>query len=405
LAQGIRINYCEALLRGFQAKHGDSYAVSQIPVIVRALVRDFASDKPARKAPIVALLEDSVALESDLFNELTNAMIASPAMRGRDGIPALFDAQRSALRGTLGTQLDSSKWEKVENLLSVVMVNYYVFEVGRRPQKYPTLQRCMCPALQTTLQGREVNTFLLDPNASTFTSFKWDARTRDDISRALIACDKNLTVYVDKTRAPGISTYQLYLRKEDHIFENFRRTWLAKRERYRDMLRQISRFGYVENSRYAHLWSEDLNYMETLVLPQGPLSGRRYFLWSTSSIFHDEVTRKIKEQGGRVVAIADIDGPDVMGIGDGRPLDYSGSVLRYWQPVVYHVNEIFHHLQDIAPADVNTGSSQHQTATEVNERKRKADHSEPLAENSNLAGQNKRPMTNKEVEIIDLMDD
>ena len=406
MAPGIGITYCEALLRGFQA-NGDSYAVSQIPVIVQAIVRDLASDELARKAPIVALLEVSLNLESNLFNDLIDAMVTSPAMKGRDGIPALF-AQGSGRSGILETQPDSPQHSKVEYFLSAVLLHYYVFEVGRPPQRYPTFQRCMCPALQSSPQGREVNDSLLNPNASTFTSLKWDAKTRDNVSRALIDCDKKLTVYVDKQRAPGTSTFQLYLRKEDHIFENLQRRWSAKRSRYRDMVSQFPMLGFLQDSRYAYLKSEDWKYMETLVLPQGPLSLRRYFIWSLSAIFREEFTRKIEQQGGRVLDVPDIDGPDVVGIGDGRPLNYDGSILRYWQPVMIHANEMLHHLQELAPAsaiaNVNAPSSEHQAPTEPNERKRKADHLEPLAENSNLAGQHKRPMTGKEVEIIDLSD-
>ncbi|KAI1617338.1 hypothetical protein EDD36DRAFT_161039 [Exophiala viscosa] len=409
LAPGIGINCCQALLHGFQGTHGDAYAVSQIPVVVRAIVRDFASDELARKAPIAALLEDSIELEGDLFNDLINALIASPAMRGRKGIPSAFDAQRSGLSRTLKTQPDSSQREKIEKLFSDMMVNYHVFEVGRRPQKYPNFQRCMCPALQTSPKGQEVNAFLLSPNVSTFTSVKWDARTRDDISRALIDCDKKLTVYVDKVRGQGISMYQLYLRKEDHIFEDRQRTWRAKRNRYRDMLSQIADLGFLQDSRYAYLRSEDWKYMETLVLPQGPLSLRRYFTWSLSAIFREELTRKIEQQGGRVLDIPDIDGPDVIGIGDGRPLDFAGSTLRYWQPPMVHANEMLHQLQQMASAsanaNVNAASGEYQALTDLNARKRKADHLEPLAESSNLAGQQKRPMRGKEVEIIDLVDD
>ncbi|KAI1629114.1 hypothetical protein EDD37DRAFT_37279 [Exophiala viscosa] len=409
LAPGIRINDSEALLHGFQMKQGDSYAVSQIPVTVRAIVRDLASDELARKAPIVALLEESLKLESDLFNDLINAMVTSPAMKGRDGIPALFDAQRSGQGRIVKIQPNSAQRSKVEDFLNAVSLHYYVFEVGRPPQGYPTLQRCICPALQSTPQGREVNGFLLNPKASTFTSSKWDARTRDDVSRALTDCDRQLTVYVDKKRAPGSSTYQLYLRKEDHIFEDRQRTWRAKRNRYRDMLSQIADLGFLQDSRYAYLKSEDWKYMETLVLPQGPLSLRRYFTWLLSAIFREELTRKIEQQGGRVLDIPDIDGPDVIGIGDGRPLDFAGSTLRYWQPPMVHANEMLHQLQQMASAsanaNVNAESGEYQALTDLNARKRKADHLEPLAESSNLAGQQKRPMRGKEVEIIDLVDD
>lgn len=135
----------------------------------------------------------------------------------------------------------------------------------------------------------------------------------------------------------------------------------------------------------------------------------------------DELTNMIELQGGRVLATKDIDGSDVVGITDGRPLNYDGSILRYWQPVIIHVNDMFRQLQEMATSDTgstgrhtevvpaHTEPDQRQaaaaTATAAHERKRKAEHLGPLAEIPNLAGQNKRPMTDKQVEIVDLVND
>lgn len=270
---GIGINYCEALLRGFLTLHGNPYAASQISVIVRTMIRDLESDDTARKAPIVAILNDTPRLETDLFNDLLGVMIASPAMRERHGIPDSFETQRYGLSQDFHTQTDPVRREKLEHLLSSVVLNYHVYEVGRPPQKYPTLQRCMWPALQSSwagMQGWQVNSFLVDPNVSEFTSSKWTGRIRDDISRTLSDFDRSLTVAIDKIRVPGSSTLQLHLRKVDSVWESLQQSWLGKRDRYKNMLDQILRLGFLRDSRYDFLRTEDGRYMETLVLRQGP---------------------------------------------------------------------------------------------------------------------------------------
>ncbi|KAK5028493.1 hypothetical protein LTS07_006584 [Exophiala sideris] len=405
LEPGIGLNYCEALLRGFQAKPGDRYAVSRIPVIVQAVMRELKSDGIARTAPIVRLLHDSLKLEPNLCDGLIDAMIGSPAMRRRHGIPALFDAQFGVLNGIAVAQPPPSQREKLESFLSSVLMNYFVFEVGRPPQRYPTLNRSICYDLQKWPQGKRINRFLQDPNQLTFISTKWTGQMRDNIIRVLEASDANLSVAIDKIRSGTASTLQLHLRKVDYPCDNLLKTWVSRYVRYQEMLKQTHALGFLKDSKYTFLQSGDWRYMESLVLPQGPLLSKRFFIGLLSTTTPDELTRMIEQQGGRVVAIEDIDGPDVVGINGPQPLSYERNVLRYWQPKIVHEYGMLRDLQEMANAIVHTGPGQHQTTTEANERKRKADHLEPLAENSNLAGQNKRPMTNKEVEIVDLMDD
>ena len=116
-------------------------------------MRGLESDGIAQTAPVVSLLADSVKLETDLFNGLIDAMIGSPAMKRRHGIPALFDAQCVGLSRIAQAQPSPPQREKLESFLSSVLMNFYVFEVGRPPQKYPTLKRCFCFPLQNLPEG------------------------------------------------------------------------------------------------------------------------------------------------------------------------------------------------------------------------------------------------------------
>jgi hypothetical protein len=108
----------------------------------------------------------------------------------------------------------------------------------------------------------------------------------------------------------------------------------------------------------------------------------------------------IEKQGGRVVSIEEIDGPDVIGINArwAAPLNFSGSSLRYWQPRIVSEDEMLRVLRECQEKPSRVDG------------KRKVDASmehPPLTENPNSAGSNKRRKTHEDdkVEIIDLVDD
>ena len=104
----------------------------------------------------------------------------------------------------------------------------------------------------------------------------------------------------------------------------------------------------------------------------------------------------IEKQGGRVVSIEEIDGPDVIGINaSSEPLNFVGSSLRYWQPRIVSEDEMLRVLREC----------QEKPALDGKRKVDSMDH-DPCTESPNSAGPNKRPKTHDDgVEIIDLVDD
>jgi hypothetical protein len=169
----------------------------------------------------------------------------------------------------------------LDGLFESLATNFYVFQVGRHPQRFPNLQRMHCSSLCRLPQGQEVNRFLQDPQAEEFTSVGWDSRTRDNIMRLVQSEDLDLTVRIDKVRPA--KTYQMHLRKVDHVYDKAWNTWSGKRSRYLRMIEQLHCQGFLRDdrcpNRYPYLKTEDLHIMESRVLPHDrPLYPNKYFI-------------------------------------------------------------------------------------------------------------------------------
>ncbi|KAK5457113.1 hypothetical protein LTS15_004894 [Exophiala xenobiotica] len=413
-APGMDIYYCEALLRGLlQVQHSgadaDAFAfvTAQLPAIVHTVITVLKAGEISVHAPIARLIVDAGTLNIDLCNPLVRAILDSPAMRSRQGginIPAMFENQLGAIIELHARRIRPDQIATLNGLFESLATNFYVFQVGRHPQRFPNLQRMYCSSLCHLPQGQEVNRFLQDPQAEEFTSVGWDSRTRDNIMRLVQSEDLDLTVRIDKVRPA--KTYQMHLRKVDHVYDKACNTWSGKRSRYLRMVEQLHCQGFLRDdrcpNRYQYLKTEDLHIMESRVLPHDrPLYPNKYFIWSLSRTTTPvELTAMIEKEGGRVVPIEEIDGPDVIGINARwpAPLNFSRSSLRYWQPRIVSEDEMLRVLRECQEKPSRVDG------------KRKVDasmHHQPLAENPNSAGHSKRRKTHDDdnVEIIDLVDD
>ncbi|KAK5418545.1 hypothetical protein LTR06_002295 [Exophiala xenobiotica] len=411
-APGMDIYYVEALLRGLlQVQHSDAdadaFVTAQLPAIVHTVMTVLLAGEISVHAPIARLIVDAGTLNIGLCSPLVHAILHSPAMRSRQGgtnIPAMFENQLGDIIELHARRIRPGQIAILDGLFESLARNFYVFQVGRHPQRFPNLQRMPCSSLCHLPQGQEVNRFLQDPQAEEFTSVGWDSRTRDDIMRLMQSEDLDLTVRIDKVRPA--KTYQMHLRKVDNVYDKAWNTWSGKRSQYLRMIEQLRSQGFLRDdghpNRYRHLKTQDLHLMESRLLPHDrPLYPNKYFIWSLSrTTTPAELTAMIEKQGGRVVSIEEIDGPDVIGINarSATPLNFSRSSLRYWQPRIVSEEEMLRVLRECE-----------EKASRV-EGKRKVDASmehQPLTENPNSAGHSKRRKTHDDdkVEIIDLVDD
>nr|KAK5441315.1 hypothetical protein LTR18_007159 [Exophiala xenobiotica] len=411
-APGMDIYYVEALLRGLlQVQHSDAdadaFVTAQLPAIVHTVITVLHAGEISVHTPIARLIVDAGTLNIDLCRPLVLAIVNSPAMRSRQGgtnIPAMFENQLGDIIELHAGRVRPDRRAIFNRLFEFLARNFYVFQVGRHPQRFPNLQRMHCSSLCHLPQGQEVNRFLQDPQAEEFTSVGWDSRTRDNIMRLVQSEDLDLTVRIDKVRPA--KTYQMHLRKVDHVYDKAWNTWSGKHSRYLRMIEQLRSQGFLRDdghpNRYRHLKTQDLHLMESRLLPHDrPLYPNKYFIWSLSrTTTPAELTAMIEKQGGRVVSIEEIDGTDVIGINarSATPLNFSRSSLRYWQPRIVSEEEMLRVLRECE-----------EKASRV-EGKRKVDASmeqQPLTENPNSAGHSKRRKTHDDdkVEIIDLVDD
>ncbi|KAK5560121.1 hypothetical protein LTR46_001871 [Exophiala xenobiotica] len=415
-APGMDIYYVEALLRGLlQVQHSDAdadadadaFITAQLPAIVHTVITVLLAGEISVHAPIARLIVDAGTLNIDLCRPLVRAILDSPAMKSRQGgtnIPAMFENQLGDIIELHAGRVRPDQRAILDGLFESLATNFYVFQVGRHPQRFPNLQRMRCSSLCHLPQGQEVNRFLQDPQAEEFTSVGWDSRTRDNIMRLVQSEDLDLTVRIDKVRPA--KTYQMHLRKVDHVYDKAWNTWSGKHSRYLRIIEQLRSQGFLHSdqhpNRYRYLKTQDLHIMESRLLPQDrPLYPNKYFIWSlTRTTTPAELTAMIEKQGGRVVRVEEIDGPDVIGINArcATPLNFSRSSLRYWQPRIVSEDEMLRVLRECQEKPSRVDG------------KRKVDASmdhQPLTENPNSAEHSKRRKTHDDdkVEIIDLVDD
>lgn len=194
-------------------------------------------------------------------------------------IPAVFEDQLQDIIKWQAAGMQPVQRAILGGLFECLATNFYVFQVGRPPQKYPNLRRVPCLSLCHSPQGQEVNRFLQDAQAEQFTSAGWDSRTRDDIMRLLQSEDRDLTVRIDKVRHSNHGTYQMHLRKVDQVWDRVWSIWCGRPSRYLTMLDQLHNQGFIRVDRYRYLRTEDLQTMESRVLPHDrPLYPNKYFI-------------------------------------------------------------------------------------------------------------------------------
>ena len=357
--------------------------------------------------PITDLVIDSLQLEPALADRLFTALVSSPAMNVLNGVPSIYEGQCKAKFGTpLRDIVDLKHHERIDNFLGTIATSFYVFEVGRAPLKHNIWRRPKCEDLYGSPGGHEINAFLDDPALQQWTSANWTARDRDAAQRYLRQADESVTVDQERVRIPKCGTQQLRLTKNDNVWSAAIKRWTDKRQRYYQMLQQMSDAGFLQGSRYAFLRSGDLKRMEDRSGTSiGPLRGQKFFiLGALQTMRETEVSRLLKSYGGRLVKQSEIDGPDVLAIVGNNILsshECERGDLRYWQ---------LRQVTEPGLVDwLNTMQAPTSSLPQTQKRKRE-EGPQPLDENDNLAGlgPRKRPTTEKNgtsrttTEVVDL---
>jgi hypothetical protein len=194
---------------------------------------------------------------------------------------------------------------------------------------------------------------------------------------------------------------QLHLRKIDRVWEMAWKTYGDKRRCFREMLQKIWDGGFLQDSEYAFLWSEDLIQMEDRVWAPGPLRGRTFFVsGAMPTLTQGQLAGILRSYGGKLIRHTKVDGPDVIAIGAPGGLDLERGALRYWQPATMSEAELLNWLEFLRSREMTLPMPPGNESSGPGKRKRE-EETGPLADRLDLPGSREQGATSK-VRIIDL---
>ena len=346
---------CVALLREFLKHPQAKIAQRQVLRLLDALREIFSNDHDEEDydACLDFFYDAAMFTDDDLASTVLSLMTSSPAMKRPGGIPfALFeslsyrlfasdafhyeDVVRPAYPLKSYLSLSPALRNHVDGFLCSAVANFFVYEVGRRPQECEDMRWAIGTHMRNSPEGHEVNNFLTSPSRKVFMSNAWTSKQRSHVIDGLRKVDGDPNLQWTEIRAQDSEFMHLKIEKIDTVYLKVLNNWERRRQGYSGVLQKLLKSGYLQASTYDYLGSQRLDIMEKDLFA-GPLQRQRYAIFGDErgdlpGMTFGEAVMQIEEQGGRVVGIHEIDGRDIIGVVGGNSIhNFETDDLRYWQ--------------------------------------------------------------------------